>query len=74
MTQSTTQGPKQPVPPDIPVEPFAHGELAATLRHPYRLLDVVLGERRRLAANLRGGVAIPALIGAVLEKDRHPVE
>jgi hypothetical protein len=66
MTQSTTQGPEQPIPPQIHSEPFAHAELAETLRRPYRLLDVVLGERQRLAANLRGGVAIPALLGALL--------
>jgi len=66
MTDPNLQGPKQPVPPQTPVEPFAHGELAATLRRPHRLLDVVLGERQRLAANLQRGIEIPALLGALL--------
>lgn len=66
MSEPTFQGPKLPVPPQIPAEPFAREELTATLQRPHRLLDVVLGERQRLAANLRGGIAIPALLGALL--------
>lgn len=52
--------------PQEPVTPFGYGELAATVRRPHRLLDLVLGERQRLAANLKGGVELPALLAALL--------
>lgn len=70
MSETSQAGPERPTPPDLPDEleatPFAAGELAATARRPHRLLDVVLGERRRLAATLHGAEALPALLAALL--------
>lgn len=70
MDEPTFEGPERPTPPDLPEElaatPFAPGELAATARRPHRLLDVVLGERRRLAATLHGVEVLPALLIALL--------
>ena len=70
MDEPTFEGPERPTPPDLPEElaatPFAPGELAATARRPHRLQDVVLGERRRLAATLHGVEALPALLTALL--------
>lgn len=61
------QGPPSPQLPEEPqVAPFGPGELAATATRPHRLLDVVLGERRRLAATLHGGDALPALLAALV--------
>jgi len=71
-----TTPPTEPAPPQQPAtpkrarepeaQPFAHGELAACLRRPHRMLDVVLGERLRLAANLRTGSNVPALVAVLL--------
>ena len=47
-------------------EPFAHGELTACLSRPHRMLDIVLGERLRLAANLRTGENVSALLAILL--------
>ncbi|MGC6486213.1 MAG: hypothetical protein ACON4Z_01080 [Planctomycetota bacterium] len=70
MSQEPKNAASQPPPPDLPTPPeavpFAPDELTATARRPHRLLDVVLGERRRLAATLRGGDALPALLLALL--------
>lgn len=62
-----TDAPKDP--PDLPADdlrPFAQGELTACLSRPHRMLDVVLGERTRLAANLRTGEGVKALVTIML--------
>ncbi|MFN3244087.1 MAG: hypothetical protein ACE37K_21450 [Planctomycetota bacterium] len=56
--------PERPAQP--PAEPFAHAELSASLRRPYRMLDVVLGERRRLVENLKTGRDLRALVATLL--------
>ncbi len=53
-----------PAEPDA--TPFAHGELTACLSRPHRMLDIVLGERLRLAANLRTGNSMAALVTILL--------
>ncbi|HEX5050752.1 MAG TPA: hypothetical protein VFZ65_03170 [Planctomycetota bacterium] len=45
--------------------PFGADELSASLVRPARMLDVVLGERQRLAANLRSGQELRALLAAL---------
>lgn len=57
---------REPVPATPEVTPFANGELAACLARPHRMLDVVLGERDRLAANLRTGAGIKSLVSILL--------
>ncbi|MFK7738836.1 MAG: hypothetical protein AB8H80_00835 [Planctomycetota bacterium] len=53
---------------DTPAVPFEYDELsvAATLRRPHRMLDIVLGERRRLAANMERGFELRALLATLL--------
>lgn len=48
-----------------PAEPFAAAELSASIVHPARMLDVVLGERKRLVANLRSGHELRVLLAAL---------
>ncbi len=48
------------------IQPFAQHELTDCMRRPHRMLDVVLGERLRLAANLRTGSNVTALVTILL--------
>lgn len=52
--------------PEPEAVPFAAGELTACLSRPHRMLDIVLGERLRLAANLRTGKSMAALVTILL--------
>ncbi|MFT7535177.1 MAG: hypothetical protein ACI85K_001128 [Hyphomicrobiaceae bacterium] len=72
-----TTDPNDPATPPLPKEspagpieadaiPFAHGELTACLSRPHRMLDIVLGERLRLAANLRTGNHMATLVTILL--------
>lgn len=59
-----------PAPPKRePVEdakPLTREELSASLMRPHRMLDVVLGERYRLSANVRTGKDLRALVLTLL--------
>lgn len=44
------------------VQPFSRQELRGMLRAPLRLLDLVLGERRRFAANVAQAHRLPSLL------------
>lgn len=58
--------PRPTTPPLPPAEPFAQAELRASLTQPQRMLDVVLGERRRLVANLLGGHEMRSVLASLL--------
>lgn len=47
-------------------EPLTREELSASLLRPHRMLDVVLGEPRRLSSNILAGVELRALVLALL--------
>lgn len=73
MTNDPTDPPTPPLPktaaanpPEPEAMPFAHGELTACLSRPHRMLDIVLGERLRLAANLRTGNNMATLVAVLL--------
>ncbi len=51
----------RPRPPRVPVEPYSSSEIAASLRSPLRLIDLVLETPDRLAANLESARGGPAL-------------
>lgn len=75
MTYEPDAPPSPSLPPKVPAakrspeptaQPFAHSELTACLSRPHRMLDIVLGERLRLAANLRTGNSVAALVAVLL--------
>ena len=62
-----------PAPPRLPEpagaadpRPLAHAELVGCLTHPHRMVQTVLGERRRLAQNLHRGTELRAVLWVLL--------
>jgi hypothetical protein len=49
-----------------PAEPFALAELRAAVVRPFRILDVVLGERARFVANVGTRTALFTLLGVLV--------
>lgn len=54
---------REPVPE---AEPLTQEELTASLTRPHRMLDVVLGERHRLSANVRTGSNLKSVVTTLL--------
>ena len=51
---------------ETPAEPFGKDELQASMTRPLRVLDVVLGERKRMVANVRSARELRQLIYVLL--------
>lgn len=62
----TNEAKVPPEPPKPEILPFGQRELTACVTRPHRMLDIVLGERLRLAANLRTGSDVMALVTVLL--------
>ena len=59
-TINSLEAETRPEPEEIP--PFSRQELRGMLRAPLRLVDLVLGERQRFAANVAQGHRLPTLL------------